>query len=103
MTLWQYAFASEVGFDNFFKVLNYLLQDWSPTPLNDIVVPFSELAQVLNHKFLKVTGSKRELSTSDLNYLAEKLHGRPYTNFETAPPITFQRFAKVSNCENLFR
>lgn len=30
-----------------------------------------------------------------MDYLAEKIYGNIYTDWSQAPPITFQRFAKV--------
>jgi hypothetical protein len=55
----------------------------------------SKLAPVLNNIFLKITGAERALNDADLQYLAEKLFGRPYTDYDMAGPISFQRFAKV--------
>jgi hypothetical protein len=55
----------------------------------------SQMAPVLRNVFLKITGAERLLSDADLLYLAEKLHGGGYKDYDMAGPITFQQFAKV--------
>ncbi|KAI1708376.1 STAT protein, DNA binding domain-containing protein [Ditylenchus destructor] len=57
-------------------------------------VSWSDLSQVLRHKFSLFTGAHRALSESDLNYLAEKLIVPSNSDNK---PITFQRFAKDVN------
>uniref|UniRef100_A0A7E4VN95 Signal transducer and activator of transcription n=1 Tax=Panagrellus redivivus TaxID=6233 RepID=A0A7E4VN95_PANRE len=54
-------------------------------------VPWSDLAQVLRHKFSLFTGAHRPLNESDLNYLAEKLILPGQVDNKL---ITFGRFAK---------
>lgn len=55
-------------------------------------VAWSELAEILRHKFALFTGARREISDADLNYMAEKLIVT--WNIDNKP-ITFHRFAKV--------
>ncbi|KAK0399040.1 hypothetical protein QR680_002880 [Steinernema hermaphroditum] len=74
--LWQRAFSS-VNRNNM---------------TNDIAaVTWSDLSQVLKHKFTLFTGAHRPISDSDLAYLAEKLIVP--SNMDNKP-ITFHRFAK---------
>uniref|UniRef100_A0A158R3S0 Signal transducer and activator of transcription n=1 Tax=Syphacia muris TaxID=451379 RepID=A0A158R3S0_9BILA len=54
-------------------------------------VSWSELANILRHKFTLYTGARRGISDSDLNYMAEKFM---VTGTVDNKPITFQRFAK---------
>jgi hypothetical protein len=63
---------------------------------------WSDLAEVLSHKFTKFTGVQRQLNERDLMYLAEKLYGQMYADYSLAPMITFQRFAKVFIVLKLF-
>nr|CAD2131347.1 unnamed protein product [Meloidogyne enterolobii] len=64
-----------------------------------IMVSWSDLSQVLRHKFTLFTGAHRPLSDSDLAYLGDKLgiiHSTPDNK-----PITFQRFAKQNLREDV--
>ncbi|CAJ0579541.1 unnamed protein product, partial [Mesorhabditis spiculigera] len=54
-------------------------------------VAWQDLAEVLKHKFVLFTGSRRTLSDSDLNYLYEKFY---VPNSQDNKPLTFGRFAK---------
>uniref|UniRef100_A0A915NBC8 Signal transducer and activator of transcription n=1 Tax=Meloidogyne javanica TaxID=6303 RepID=A0A915NBC8_MELJA len=64
-----------------------------------IMVSWSDLSQVLRHKFTLFTGAHRPLSDSDLAYLGDKLgiiHSTPDNK-----PISFQRFAKQNLREDV--
>ncbi|KAL3076275.1 hypothetical protein niasHS_013546 [Heterodera schachtii] len=56
-----------------------------------LVVSWTDLSQVLRHKFSLFTGAHRPLNESDLAYLGDKLGIYNQTDNK---PITFQRFAK---------
>ncbi len=55
----------------------------------------SKLAPAIKNIFHKITGAERALSDADMNYLAEKLFGRSYVDYDVAGQVSFQQFAKV--------
>ena len=62
-------------------------------------VPWIELAQMLSTKFKAMTG--RELSESNLTFLAGKLFGNSGTDFSTAM-VSWSQFYKVDSLFQLY-